>query len=261
MYAHHQQTIARLADRCQADPTMLALIIVGSVARGDAHAGSDVDCYLVATDAEYQRRLAAGATGFNADDPADYPDGHAGGPIVDLAFLHDMAARGSEPARFAFVNARIAWARLSDLEPVLARIPVYPEAERLDKMAGFVSQLPVHLAYLKLGEYSSNPYLLAQPAVELVLFGGRLLLAHNRLLYPGRKHFLREIERAPDKPAGIVDLARRLLSQPSIALATEFCDRILGFADWPQPPEGHWERFRRDRELHWRSGSVPLADC
>ncbi len=70
MYAHHQQTIARLADRCQADPTMLALIIVGSVARGDAHAGSDVDCYLVATDAEYQSRLAAGTTGFHADDLA-----------------------------------------------------------------------------------------------------------------------------------------------------------------------------------------------
>src|SRR5437879_12830929 len=53
-------------------------------------------------------------------------------------------------------------------------------------MKSFVSQLPVHLAYLELGEYSGNAWLLAETAVELVLFGGRLILAHNRILLCAR---------------------------------------------------------------------------
>ena len=44
MYPDHAETIARLVARWQPDPTVLALIIVGSVARGDARPDSDVDC-------------------------------------------------------------------------------------------------------------------------------------------------------------------------------------------------------------------------
>ena len=38
MYAHHQRTIQRLAERFQADQAALALLVIGSVARGDARA-------------------------------------------------------------------------------------------------------------------------------------------------------------------------------------------------------------------------------
>jgi hypothetical protein len=96
--------------------------------------------------------------------------------------------------------------------------------------------------------------------VELVFFSGRLLLAHNRMLYPGRNWFLRELARAPEKPAGIVELAQELARTPSIALATPFCDQVLSFAPWPQPPEGTMARCHRDREQHWRWGEAPLAE-
>jgi hypothetical protein len=260
MYSHHRRTVEDLAAHVEADESALALVIVGSVARGDARPDSDVDCYLVVSDTECERRLSTRATTFSADDLCDYPDRRAGGPVVSLAFLHDVAERGSEPARFAFVNAYVAFSRAAGLSDVLARIPIYQEHERVEKLSSFASQLPVHLSYLELGEYSRNPYLLVQPAVELVLFGGRLLLAHNRILYPGRKLFMRELERAPDKPEGITELARDLLMRPSIRLATEFHDRVMQFAEWPVPPEGHWERYRRDRELGWLHGGTALAD-
>jgi hypothetical protein len=143
---------------------------------------------------------------------------------------------------------------------LLAPIARYPEHQRTEKMISFASQLPIHLSYLKLGEYSQNPYLLAQTAIELVLFGGRLILAHNRMLYPNRKWFLREFERAPAKPDGIIELAKQLLTRPTITHATTFSERILQFQDWPQPAEGMLARFQNDRELHWRAPGVPLAD-
>jgi hypothetical protein len=260
VYPHHQRTIQRLAERLRADPATLALLVIGSVARGEARAGSDVDFYLVLADAAYLERRAADRLWVEADDLCDYPDGHAGGRVLDVGYLRDVAARGPEPARFAFVQATPVFTRLPNLDELLAPIARYPEHERTEKMISFASQLPVHLSYLQLGEYSRNPYLLAQTAVELVLFGGRLILAHNRMLYPNRKWFMRELDRAPDKPAGMVELARQLLVQPSIALAETFCEPILGFQPWPQPPEGALARFQNDREFNWRHGSVALAD-
>ncbi|HEU5101118.1 MAG TPA: nucleotidyltransferase domain-containing protein [Roseiflexaceae bacterium] len=260
MYPHHQRAIQRLAARFRADPAALALLVIGSVARGDARADSDVDFYLVVSDADYRERQAAGQVWVVADDVCDYPGGHAGGRVVEVSYLKDVAERGPEPARFAFVGATPVVSRLPNLAGLLAPIARYPEHERAEKMISFASQLPVHLSYLELGEYSRNAYLLAQTAVELVLFGGRLILAHNRMLYPNRKWFMREFERAPDKPAGIVELARQLLQQPSIALATTFCERMLQFQAWPQATEGALARFQNDREFNWRQGSVPLAD-
>jgi hypothetical protein len=126
MYPHHQQAIEKLKRRFQDDPGLLALMIIGSVARGDAHERSDIDAYLIVTDEEYLRRHATGTPSFTADDLCDYPDGHAGGSLVDLQFLHDVVARGTEPARFAFVNAIIAFSHVPHLEQIVARIPQYP---------------------------------------------------------------------------------------------------------------------------------------
>ena len=147
-----------------------------------------------------------------------------------------------------------------DIEEIIERIAVYPEDEREEKMESFYSQLPVHISYIELGEYSKNHYLLAQCSERIVLFGGRLILAHNRIIYPGRKWFMQKLEQAPDKPEGLMDLANELLEKPSIKAAYAFFESIKNFKDWPQPKEGCWGRFRRDCELHWRSGKAPIDD-
>jgi hypothetical protein len=260
MHAHHGRALARISERMQADPDALALIIIGSVARGDASPGSDLDGYLVVTDTAYRARRAAGVHSWGANELCDWPGGTAGGLIVDLGMLAELAERGPEPARYAFTGAFAAFSRVPELDALLRRIPVYPEHERTEKLISFASQLPVHLAYLTLGEYSSNAYLLAETAVEIVRFGGRLILAHNRMLYPSRKWFMRELARAPERPPDLLELAERLIRTPSIAHGRAFCDAVLGFAPWPQPPEGAMARFQQDRELHWLSGPAPLGE-
>jgi hypothetical protein len=80
------------------------------------------------------------------------------------------------------------------------------------------------------------------------------------MLYPSRKLFLRELDRAPDRPPDLLDLATHVLQHPGINSAKAFCDRVLSFAAWPQPPEGHMARFQHDRELQWLWGTPALAD-
>jgi predicted nucleotidyltransferase len=60
---HHEDTIAAYAAQVIDQPEALALIVVGSVARGTARPTSDVDVYLVVTDdafaaAQSDRRVA-----------------------------------------------------------------------------------------------------------------------------------------------------------------------------------------------------------
>ena len=179
---------------------------------------------------------------------------------MSLAYLRDAAECGDERTRFQFVKARLIFSHLPELPGLLNWIAEYPENERQEKIESFYSQLPLHFSFMELAEYSDNPYLLAETAQKLVLFGGRLILAHNRLLYPGRKKFLAALEGALDKPAGLLQLADRLLRQPGIANAKIFWDCIENFADWPQPEEGAWQRIHRDSVLNWHARRLPPED-
>lgn len=260
MHEWHRQTIEKLKNHFEADTRFLALIIVGSVARNEATEGSDLDFVLVATDDEHIKRQAAKSLFYTADDITDHDGGQAGGYIIDFQYLLDAVERGDERTRFQFVKAQIVFSRIANLEQVVSNIAAYPEHERIEKMKSFYSQLPLHFSFMELAEYSQNAYLLSETAVALVLFGGRLILAHNRMLYPNRKWFMREFEKAPDKPDGIIDLATRLLRQPSITNAKAFYDSIARYTDWPQPDEGTWQRIHEDSVWNWRNGKLSLAE-
>jgi predicted nucleotidyltransferase len=259
MHPHHQRMVDRLRMHVLADPTVLALLVGGSVARGEARAGSDVDCRVIFTDEEYRRRVAVGDLLLNFSHLAEAPARAAGGEAGDVQLLRDVADRGPEVWRFALKDM-LVFSKDREVERLVERGAAYPEHERTEKMASWVSQLPVHHAYLMFGEYSETPYVLAQCAVQIVLFGGRLILAHNRMLYPGRKWFMRQLRRAPEQPEGFLELATALLERPSIATSKAFVDAVEGFAEWPRPPEGAMARFCRDEELAWRTGSPMPGD-
>jgi len=254
----HEDAILRARDRLIADPGVLAMIVIGSVARGEAHDRSDIDLVIVLTDAAARERASRSELSFKADDLGGGI--HVGGGFIDQSFLRDVAERGPEPSRYAFTRARVVFSRVPAIAEVLATIPVYQEAERAGKMVSFVSQLPVHLSYLQLGEYSRNAWLLAQTATELVLFGGRLILAHNRILFPNRKQFMRVLAATPERPDDLITLADALMTGPSIANARRFYDAVMGFQAWPEAPEGPWARFQLDRETNWRDGTAALGD-
>jgi len=197
VHPHHERVIRHLVARFEGDPRYPALIIGGSIAKGRELPDSDVDILLVATDEEFARRLREVDVWYKDDQLADFPGGYTEGKVIDRQFLVDAADHGSEPARAAFKGAFIAYSRIPDLSDLIARIPVYPERERAEKIRAFYIQLDAASAWFMTdAEKSDDPYLRAWAATTAVFYGYRLILAHNRILYPWHKWLLHEVRQA-----------------------------------------------------------------
>jgi hypothetical protein len=220
---------------------------------------SDVDIMLVVTEEEYARRVASDDLGYYNSEVCEYPGGYVDGKIINEAFLHDVAQRGSEPARAAFINVYMAFSHLAYLDALLKQIPVYQEQEREPKMHSFYCQIQAQRWFISEASKRQSIYLMAHASSEMVFYAARLLLAYNRILYPYHKWLMRAVQDAPEKPADFLTLAEVLLREGTVAHAEALWNCIKTFRDW-QISDSWGVRFMHDSEWTWRRGQTPLAD-
>ncbi len=260
MRDNHRRAIDRLVAELGEDPRFLAVILGGSVARGIELPDSDIDLILVASQEEYARRVAARDFGYLNNEVCDYPGGYAEAKVMSLPFLEEIADRGSEPARAAFVGARILSSRVPELQDLLERVTAYPEAERDDKIRSFYAHFLTYYWYLSEAERRNDRYLLLRSATDFALFAGRLILAHNRILFPYHKWFMHVLRQAPEQPEGLIDALERLLAEPCLESANPVLGGVMNFREWGPPTHEAPARFMEDSEWNWRDGRAPVAD-
>jgi hypothetical protein len=263
MFPHHAQTLTRLTAAFQEDPTVLAVLLGGSIAHGFARPDSDVDISLVVSAEEFARRQAAGLLHYNNRSLCAY-DGYIDGKYMDLAFLETVAQRGSDPARYAFEGNQVLFSRLPGLEQVLARIVRFPTDETATRRDRFGAQLLAWRWYYSEALRQDSAYLRFLALHKIVLFSTRLVLNHNQLLFPYHKWMLRVLAAAPSQPPGMVEEIQALLAPvpPRWEQVDAYCRRVLAFvgvdfaaadAVWPT-------HFMKDTELRWTRESATIDD-
>ncbi len=257
---HHQQTIGRLADAYRDDPRFLGVIIGGSIAKGYARDDSDVDFMIIATGEEFERRLAERDLFINRRDLADYDGGFVDGKIIDLAHLEQVAETGNEPSRAAFLGAFLAYSHIDGLDALLERIPVYPEAGHEERIKAFYSMAFIQHWLIHEAERHGNRYTTLRAASQLSLFAGRLVLAHNRTLFPYHKWLPRTLEAVPDKPEDFMTKFNALLEEPGGDRATALFECVRDYRDWGVSDLDAYTWFMTDVEWAWMSGKTPLED-
>jgi hypothetical protein len=257
---HHRQSIANVTRHFTADPEVLALLLGGSLAHGFASPTSDVDVMIIVSDETYAERLRAGQVHFFSRDLCPYPEGYVDGKYLSRSFLARVEQQGSEPARFAFQDAQILFSRLTGLEQALRTIARYPGEAKAQRISRFYAQLEAWYWYAGEALKSGNRYLLNLSASKLVLFGGRLLLAHNERLYPYHKWFLRVLEEAPDKPAGLREHIDAVLDAPCRETLDQFYVTIKNFRVWDGSTANWPTQFMLDSEWNWQDGPPPIDD-
>ena len=257
---HHQRAIDRLADTYRDDPEYRGLIIGGSVAKGYARDDSDVDFMIIATDEAFERRLAARDLFINRTDLCDYDSGFVDGKIINLAFLENVAENGNEPSRAAFQGAFAAYSHIPDLDALLRRIHVYPDAGHDERIKAFYSMSFIQHWLFHEAERHGNRYTMTRAASQLALFAGRLILAHNRSLFPYHKWLPRTLESVADKPDDFMIHFNDLLDDASGDRATALFQCVRDFNDWGVSDLDAYTWFMTDVEWSWMSGQTPIED-
>mgnify|MGYP000571883026 CR=1 FL=1 len=260
MRDHHESALAAAVADARDDDGFLACILGGSVARGWELPDSDVDVILVATDEEYERRRTEWDLQYYREDVTDHPDVYLDGKIVNLDFLREVAASGSEPARAAFVDADVRYTEDPAVPDLVEAAATYPEEHRRDRIETFYSQMEAYRWFVDEADKRDDPYLRHHAATQLALFGGRLLLAHDRTLFPFHKWFSRTLAEVTEKPEGAMDSFETLLDERTPEAAEAYATSIREFRDWETPEVGWPVRFLLDREWQWREGQPALAE-
>lgn len=260
MHPHQRETIQRTVEHFSADPEVEALLLGGSIAHGFHTAQSDVDVMILVSDADFARRVETGGTCFFSRELCTYPEGYVDGKYVSVGFLEKVRERGSEPARFAFQDAQVLFARRAGLEELLRSIAAYPTAEKAARLWRFQAQFEAWYWYCGEALKRDNLPLLRTVVGKLTLFGGRIVLAHNERLYPFHKWFLRVLAGAPDKPPRLLELIQELAEAPTRERIDAFAATIKGFRGWEISHATWPAQFMRDSEHNWVDRPAPVDD-
>ena len=260
MYPHHAQSIQNVTDFFQHDPEVVALLLAGSIAHGFETSTSDVDILILVSDEDHKRRIECNQVHFFNMDLCTYEGGYVDGKYLSLDFIEQVKQKGSEPARFAFAGSQVLFSRVQGLAEELRQVAQYPTAEKAERIRRFYAQFEAWHWYCQESLRLKNPYLLGTSVSKFILFSGRLILAHNELLYPYHKWFLRVLESAREKPDGLLESIQQLNAASTKDNIESLYEKIKSFRPWIQGEFSWPTQFMFDSELNWLDGKTPVDD-
>lgn len=258
MLEHHRNAIDSFVAEVASTGCYEAVILTGSLAQGRERPDSDLDVYLVASEKEYAERAARHDLAHA--ELCDYPGGYVDGKVISLAFLEAAADRGSEPTRASFRNATVVHSSIGELQPLIDRIGRYPEQNRSANITDFYCQFTLHAGYFGPAALKNqDPFLLHHALSNMTLYAGRLILAHNRELYPCPKQLLEALERCSELPDDFVGATTRLLREPDQDGMRDYLTLVASFRDWGVAENEVLTRFMALDEWGWVTSPPPVA--
>lgn len=262
MEKHHEESIRNLIEVLKQDQTVLALILSGSLAKGNYRLDSDIDVFIVVTDEEFERRRLTNDTSYFNYEVCVYPGGYVDGKIINRRFIEKAALQASEPTRASFLGSYVLWSRVEGLDEIVTKIGQYDDEKRLQKMESFYAQVQLwgRFFYTE-GIKGDNPYLVERSITELVFYASRYILAKNRILFPCHKTMMEFVDAAPDKPENYLQTVNQLLAEKKPEQVAAFVDQFTKYADCGLSYEQWVGRFMEDSEWNWLNAPPPLQDC
>ena len=260
MYSHHTQSIQNVTEYFQRDPEVLALLLGGSIAHGFETATSDVDIMIFVSEEDYRKRFAENRIHFFNMELTTYQGGYVDGKYSTPGFLKQVIEKGSEPARFAFAGSQILFSKIDGFAEEVCKAAQYPLADQAERLKRFYAQFEAWHWYCGEALRLNNKYLLGTSISKFILFSGRLVLAHNELLYPYHKWFLKVLEGAKEKPEGLLENIHQLNEAPTAENVASLYEKVKDFRPWIEGDFNWPTQFMLDSELNWQEGKTPVDD-
>jgi Nucleotidyltransferase domain len=254
---HHEDTIAAYAVKVIDQPDTLALIVVGSVARGTERANSDVDVYLVVTDGAFAAAQSARRVAYIETEAANY-DSYVDIKLASPRYLERAAAYADDPTRASFLDARIVFDHTGSMAATVARIVTLPDDVWQRRVHAYRCQARLYGGYfLRQAHERNDRFLLQHSAVHLCFAVGRVALAVNRTLFQGQKYLGATLSELADLPDGFLSAWHAVLADPTPDSAAVLTDTVDAWQGGPLSLEDTLSTFIIDNELVWLNGTVP----
>jgi Nucleotidyltransferase domain len=254
---HHEDTIAAYAAHVIDQPDTLALIVVGSVARGTARPTSDVDVYLVITDDAFAAAQSASRVAYLDTEAATY-DSYVDIKLASPRYLERAVAHADDPTRASFLDARIVFDHTGSMAAAAARIVTLPDDVWQRRVRAYRCQARLYGGYfLKQAHERNDRFLLQHSAVHLCFAVGRVALAVNRTLFQGQKYLAATLSELADLPDGFLSAWHGVLADPTPDSAAVLTDMVDAWQGGPLNLEDALSTFIIDNELAWLNGTVP----
>lgn len=265
MYQHHVDSINNLVSLFKQKDEVIAIILGGSIAKGQEKETSDIDAMVILTDHALKEYLEKNKRSEGITGHCTYEGGYFDIKYFNKNFLVRAAKEGSEPTRNSFIGARCIYTKDDSIDDLIRKIPVYPVHQKQEKIISFLSALILNAFFFFDESIKRNDaYLRARTSTEIVLYGLRMLLAHNEHLFPCQKWLISAVEKLPNKPEGIVQLAYSFLENPTEENKTTFVMSILSFTNWGVDIQAEFtmlvSKFIQDQEIWWYESRPNIAE-
>lgn len=223
MYQHHIDSIERLKEYYRDWEGVIAIVLDGSVVKGNARPDSDIDAIVVVTEEKFadlkkENRMTEVIGGY-----CSYEGGYFDVKYKTKALLREAAEKASEPTRNAYVKAQIVYSADEEIASLVEKIAAYPESEREAKIRCFQANLSLNQNYFMNCVPESNSYMRAHIAHEIVYSVYRLILAENRVLFPCNRRLEDAVASCPRRPADILALGAKFLQD----ITHEACEAFV----------------------------------
>lgn len=251
---HHEEAIAHYVARAKVDPEVVAVIVTGSVGRGSERADSDIDLYLIVSDARWDRATESGRIAWTQDEEINYDGGYFDIKLATVSYLTDAALRGDDPVRASFEHARVAWTSDAQLSTLVSRIPQRTDDDWRSLERSFIAQARLHCHYfLRHAEGHADALLLHHAAVHVATSAARAVLARRRVLFPGPKSLTATLESLADAPVELLGLMQLTVERPTVATATRLLALVEQDLAIDLDRDATLPLFINDNELAWRT--------
>ena len=254
---HHEDTIATYAAKVIDQPDILALIVVGSVARGTERATSDVDVYLVVTDEAFAAAQSARRVAYIDAEAATY-DSYVDIKLASPRYLERAVAHADDPTRASFLDARIVFDHTGSMAAAVARIVTLPDDVWQRRVHAYRCQARLYGGYfLKQANERGDEFLLQHSAVHLCLVGRPRGAGGQPDPVPGQKYLAATLSELADLPDGFLAAWRSALEHPTPDTAAVLTNMVDAWQGGPLSLEDTLSTFIIDNELTWLNETVP----
>ena len=252
MYQHHMESVERMKDYFAGTEGMIALVLGGSVAKGNERPDSDLDALVILTPEAYEKKAEAGKTAECVFGHCTYPGGYFDVKYMTKDYIRAAAERGSEPTRNSFVGARVLWSSDPEIDALIPRIGVFPEWERADKMLSFYGDYLLNHDYF-LKACKPEGYMRLHAVGEVVYSIYRMILQENGILFTCNRRLEETVAAAPRKPERIVELGRAAVQTQGDAETDAFAKAYFEWTSWEFPRDYSipQARYVADFEQWW----------